>query len=323
MKTNKYIKILLDNGLNVKTISKLNESQMRVLAEKMSKNNSDEKCPCGCEKDNCPCGPDCKKCDCGKGKKKETKEATTKTVYDPNNSDDAAKIAKMVSQVNPNATIETPKETTESQELDEKFKSKAQQKLFFMKCGDGKTKEQKKWCKLRDEFASDTTKRDYKTMPDHVDDEKPTSKKRRSTKKESYEKQLEDKIVEMIDNHINPAMTKGKLIKTINEKKSESFILRNPKKLTMFSNEEGIESKGRRKKMEQPIGRITSLGMMDEDTETAPTPTKDPKTKPGTKNPGRRNPFKKPGPKEKPRAGENEKQKSDFMLLIKQVLNIS
>ena len=60
--------------------------------------------------------------------------------------------------------------------------------------------------------------------------------------------QLEDKIVEMIDNHINPAMTKGKLIKTINEKKSESFILRNPKKVTMFSDEEGIESKGRRKR---------------------------------------------------------------------------
>ena len=33
MKTNKYIKILLDNGLNVKTISKLNESQIKVLAD--------------------------------------------------------------------------------------------------------------------------------------------------------------------------------------------------------------------------------------------------------------------------------------------------
>ena len=108
-------------------------------------------------------------------------------------------------------------------------------------------------------------------------------------------------------------------------KKNESFILRNPKKVTMFSDEEGIESKGRKKKMKLPIGRITSLGMMEEDLEedTKTAPTKDPGTKERTKKPGRRNPFKRPGPKEKPRAGEKEKQKSDFMFLIKQVLNMS
>jgi len=210
-----------------------------------------------------------------------------------------------------------------------------------VKCGDGKTKEQKMWCKLRDEFASDTTKKDYEDMPNYVSDDddkkskpkrrktrkKSKSKKRRSTRKESYEKQLEDRIVEMIDNHINPEMTKGKLIDTINEKKSESFILRKPKKVTMFSHEEGIESKGKkkRKKMNLPIGRLTSLGMMEEELEedTKTAPTKDPGTKERTKNPGRRNPFKRPGPKQKPRAGEKEKQKSDFMSLIKQILNMS
>jgi hypothetical protein len=345
MKTKQNIDILLENGIHFSTLSTMTESQIRVLAEKAKKSKKKDLCPCGCEKDTCPCGPDCKKCDCGKSKKKETKEAkqitTTAVEYsqeeikamtDPNGNvtipnkpikedstlEDLAIAGESDGRLTPNEALALSM-NDKGGDISEKFKSKAQQKLFFMKCGDGKTKEQKKWCKLRDEFASDTTKRDYKTMPDHVDDEKPkrkkpTSKKRRSTKKESYEKQLEDKIVEMIDNHINPAMTKGKLIKTINEKKSESFILRNPKKVTMFSAEEGIE----RKKLP-----ITSLGMMDEDTETAPAPTKDPKTKPGTKNPGRRNPFKKPGPKEKPRAGENEKQKSDFMSLIKQVLNMS
>jgi len=59
----------------------------------------------------------------------------------------------------------------------------------------------------------------------------------------------------------------------------------------------------------------------EEETKTAPT--KHPGTKERTKKPGRTNPFKRPGPKEKPRAGENEKQKSDFMSLIKQVLNMS
>ena len=344
MKTKQNIDILLENGIHFSTLSTMTESQIRVLAEKAKKSKKKDLCPCGCEKDNCPCGPDCKKCDCGKSKKKETKEQVSISQSPESikkvtvtGSGEFSVDGKTFNLNGGQLTGDLPSgskvEALESQELDEKFKSKAQQKLFFMKCGDGKTKEQKKWCKLRDEFASDTTKRDYKTMPDHVDDEKPkrktrkkpTSKKRRSTKKESYEKQLEDKIVEMIDNHINPAMTKGKLINTINEKKNESFILRNPKKVTMFSDEEGIESKGRRKKMKLPIGRITSLGMMEEDLEedTKTAPTKDPGTKERTKKPGRRNPFKRPGPKEKPRAGENEKQKSDFMSLIKQVLNMS
>ena len=323
MKTKLNIDILLENGIHFSTLSTMTESQIRVLAEKAKKS-----------------------------KKKETKEAVTtgtKTVNTATVTDnDSVAIGPTIvtnangtTTVTSSDTIETPKETTESEELEEKFQSKAQQKLFFVKCGDGKTKEQKMWCKLRDEFASDTTKKDYEDMPNYVSDDdnkkskpkrrktrkKSKSKKRSSTRKESYEKQLEDRIVEMIDNHINPEMTKGKLIDTINEKKSESFILRKPKKDTMFSHEEGIESKGKkkRKKMNLPIGRLTSLGMMEEELEedTKTAPTKDPGTKERTKNPGRRNPFKRPGPKQKPRAGEKEKQKSDFMSLIKQILNMS
>lgn len=358
MKTKLNIDILLENGIHFSTLSTMTESQIRVLAEKAKKSKKKDLCPCGCEKDNCPCGPDCKKCDCGKSKskKKETKEAVTttqqtgyKTKIDPGTKATLNFGGDSVVEVDPNkgiTAISSTKPTgsgeqTESQELDEIFKSKAQQKLFFVKCGDGKTKEQKMWCKLRDEFASDTTKKDYEDMPNYVSDDddkkskpkrrktrkKSKSKKRRSTRKESYEKQLEDRIVEMIDNHINPEMTKGKLIDTINEKKSESFILRKPKKVTMFSHEEGIESKGKKKskKMNLPIGRLTSLGMMEEELEedTKTAPTKDPGTKERTKNPGRRNPFKRPGPKQKPRAGEKEKQKSDFMSLIKQILNMS
>jgi hypothetical protein len=354
MKTKQNIDILLENGIHFSTLSTMTESQIRVLAEKAKKSKKKDLCPCGCEKDNCPCGPDCKKCDCGKSKKKETKEEVSISKSPESRekvtvtgtgefSVDGKTFNLNGGQLTGDLPSGSKVEALESQELGERFKSKAQQKLFFVKCGNGKTKEQKKWCKLRDEFARDTTKRDYKDLPDYVDDKdekpkrksrkKPTSKKRKTSKrkgvkKEDYEKLLEDRIVEMIDNHINPAMTKGKLIDTITEKRSENFILRNPKKLTMFSNEEGVESKGRRKKMKLPIGRITSLGMMEEDLEedTKTAPTKDPKTKPGTKKPGRRNPFKRPGttPKEKPRAEKGaEKQKSDFMLVIKQVLNIS
>ena len=41
----------------------------------------------------------------------------------------------------------------EDKELQEKFESKKQQKYFFAKCCDGKTKEQKKWFKMAEEFA--------------------------------------------------------------------------------------------------------------------------------------------------------------------------
>ena len=69
-------------------------------------------------------------------------------------------------------------ETAEG-EMNEKFESKAQQKLFFAKCGDGKTKEQKKWCKLRDEFARSTTKKDYKKMPEKLHPEKTVKYKKK------------------------------------------------------------------------------------------------------------------------------------------------
>ena len=49
-----------------------------------------------------------------------------------------------------------PDHTDDGMDMMEKFESKKQQKYFFTKCGDGKTKEQKKWCKMADEFAKKT-----------------------------------------------------------------------------------------------------------------------------------------------------------------------
>ena len=434
MRTKNYVNILLENGLHFSTISKLGKNQVKLLAEKMSKNNSDEKCPCGCKIGECKCGPDCKKCDCGKKKKKETKEAQTyntqTTVFNLDNETDRKGFDAAVNTGDPKQITAVPdkpgqvainkrSDQTESIEnngreieIDEKFESKAQQKLFFMKCGDGKTKEQKKWCKLRDEFASSTTKKDYEDMPEYASDDdkkeskpkrrKPTSKRKSRRRKSTNESYIENRVLQMIEKHIEPSMTKGELLQLLEDKKKakkevitirqhqmddlhtrgyfiskgmcfiyledikkdkdklekierlkekkgddacveitksqmsnlhsdgecdcskditlkysnpkketkESFILKKPIKNSLFSHNEGLE-------MKRPIGRLSSLG---EDTKTAPT--KDPKTKPGTKKPGRRNPFKRPGPKEKPRA-DKEKQKSDFMLLIKQVLNIS
>ena len=121
---------------------------------------------------------------------------------------------------------------------------------------------------------------------------------------ENYERQLEEQIFNMIEKHIEPSMTKGELLKTIQErvKKSESMILRNPKKMSMFSDESGIEMK---KGMDKPIGKLYSMGKLKEDTKEKEKT----KEKEITKTPSRRNPHKDPAPgvKEKPKAdGDNE-----------------
>jgi len=155
-------------------------------------------------------------------------------------------------------------------------------------------------------------------MPEKKHPEK-TVKYKKKSQKESYEKYLEDRIVEMVYNHVNPKLTKGEIKKTIQEK-SESMMLRNPKKMSMFSDESGIEMK----KMDKPIGKIFSLGkshMEENDTkEKERTKEKDP----GTKTPPKRrgNPFKNPNPgvKESPRGNSKEDVKMTFMSQIKQAL---
>jgi hypothetical protein len=328
MRTKKHIEVLLENGIHFNTISKMNKNQIKVLAEKFR--ISEQPAPQNTTIVSKPQQPS------------YLVKDNSKTM-----------INGLEVDTTGGKTVVTPlKEIGEESEVKEKFESKAQQKLFFAKCGNGKTKEQKKWCKLRDEYARSTTKKDYKKMPEKLHPEKTVKYKKKRTD-ENYEKYLENRIFEMIEKHIEPSMTKGELLKTIQErvKKSESMILRNPKKMSMFSDESGIEMK---KGMDKPIGKLFSMGKLEEDTkekertkerETTKTPGrrnphKDPapgvKEKPKantkekertkeretTKTPGRRNPHKDPAPgvKEKPKA-ETEKQKSDFMGAIMQVLN--
>jgi len=196
-------------------------------------------------------------------------------------------------------------------EMTEKFESKAQQGLFWARCNKCET-EDCKWCKMAKEFSKSTSKKQYEKMPEKKHPEK-TVKYKKKTTKENYEQELEDMIVEMLSNHINPKITKGDLKKSITEK-SESMMLKNPKKVSMFSEEEGIE-------MKRPIGKITSMGKtsMEEQGTKEKERTKE---REKTKTPTRKNPFKNPNPgvKEKPR-GEQEKMKNDFIHWIKQALS--
>jgi hypothetical protein len=185
--------------------------------------------------------------------------------------------------------------------ISEKFESKAQQGFFWAKCNTSKGVKKKKWCEMAKESSDKTSKKQYKDMPEKV--------VKRKTE-ENYEKQLEEQIFNMIEKHIEPSMTKGELLRTIQERvdKSENFMLKQPKKNTMF------QPSG---KMNLPIGRLTSISKeMKEDTKEKEKT----KTKPGTKTPTRKNPFRDPNPgvKEQPKA---EEQKNDFMSAIESILN--
>ena len=173
MKTKKDIKILFENGLTFSTIKNLTPNQVKVLVEKFTKKDEVDEAVTTTQ---------------------QTGYKTTITPGSPANlnvngtaiSVDPSKGITMMSPTKPVGTGETAEGevSEETEELDEKFESRAQQKLFFAKCGNGKTKEQKKWCKLRDEFASSTTKKDYKKMPEKLHPEKTVPvKKRKSIKK--------------------------------------------------------------------------------------------------------------------------------------------
>jgi len=289
MRTKNHILTLLENGLSFNTISNLNDNQIKVLSEKFSK-------------------------------KKETKEAVTKTVYQPTkNPKDLEAIQTMIQKADPNASLELEEDTfnlvddpdaTEDgmgmfeSEISEKFESKAQQGLFWSKCKNttGKTKE--KWCKMAKEFSDSTSKKQYKNMPEKKHPEKTVKKTPKKTN-ENLERFLENRILDILDEHINPTFTKGNMLKTISEKsnKFNSMILRNPKKMSMFSDESGIEMK----KMKRPISSIFSLG---EDTKEKERTREKDRTK--EKDRKKDNPFRDPNPgvEEQPKANTKEKERT-------------
>lgn len=136
-------------------------------------------------------------------------------------------------------------------EISEKFESKAQQGLFWARCNKCSSKNCK-WCKMAKEFSDSTSKKQYKKMPEKKHPEK-TVKTKKEKANENFQKFLEEKITKMVDEKIEPKMKKKDLVKTIKKKvkNNDSMILRNPKKLTMFSDEAP---------MNLPIGQMFSIG---------------------------------------------------------------
>jgi hypothetical protein len=257
MKSNKKIIFLMENGLSINTISKMTDNQVKVLVEKFKKSEEKEAfekvtIPSqtqlkGSLADLAQTGVDVKdgnvKYDKASGMvtvvTKEGEMTEDATVDDLlNNNEFGGNLP--VNDNNPQ-NVGTPDlkgkndgmPTTEG-EIKEKFQSKSQQGLFWARCN--KCSDKKcKWCKMAKEFSDSTSKKDYKKMPE---------KKRPEKTNESSQKYWENKILEMLEEE-------KKRRKKTPKKESETMILRNPKKMTMFSNEAP---------MELPIAKMFSIG---------------------------------------------------------------
>ena len=237
----------MENGLSINTISKMTDNQVKVLVEKFKKEN------------------------------KEQTQVVTQ-VYDSSKPDQKAKLNQMLKdptklqgqnievkegEMTEDATVDdllnnnefggnlpvnydnpedegTPDLAGKNDgmptegEIKEKFQSKSQQGLFWARCNKCSSKDCK-WCKMAKEFSDSTSKKDYKKMPE---------KKRPEKTNESSQKYWENKILEMLEEE-------KKRRKKTPKKESETMILRNPKKMTMFSDEAP---------MELPIAKMFSIG---------------------------------------------------------------
>lgn len=277
MKNNKKVIFLLENGLSKQTISNMNDSQINLLFEKFKKMKKEESKEQVQQKQTTTTtvGP--------QGGVVKLKPGQTQVSLKPvpNAPGSMEVVEKELSEdetddvTSSNALGKDAEQTYTGQEaphdandmaddgmdddsgnnrsmmgmaegkINEKFESKAQQGLFWARCNKCASKNCK-WCKMAKEFSDSTSKKQYKTMPEKKHPEK-------SVKKENFEKFLEKKISEMVDNNIRPKMTKKDLIEAIKKKskKSQSMIIRRPKKMTMFSDEAP---------MELPIGKMFSIG---------------------------------------------------------------
>jgi hypothetical protein len=188
-------------------------------------------------------------------------------------------------------------------ELQEKFKSKSQQKLFFAKCTDEtlSKKEQNKWCKMADEFAKDTnfaklpekkkeTKESYKDMVGGALNKIAQAKLTQMVPSATIgESEIEKQILRLVEKHITPKMTKKDFIDLVEGDTKTAPAKPKTKPGTTpkhpFQPDPNKKGAPKAKKSE-----------MDEDTKTAPAK---PKTTPGTtpKHPFAPDPNKQGAPK--------------------------
>ena len=217
----------------------------------------------------------------GKNKKGETKEAVTKTMTTTTYSKQEVDAMKpeggltVNGKVSPNpdgsftvtkgeqtegdanmmkyeAGLDPDQDIPTESEIKEKFESQAQRNFFWAKCNTSKGVKKKKWCELAREFEDSTSEKQSENMPEKKHPEKTVKYKKKETN-ENLQKFIENTIVEMLEKEVDARMSKKDLLEAIKKtkKKNDSFIIRKPKKVTMFSDEAP---------MELPIGQLFSIG---------------------------------------------------------------
>lgn len=146
MSLNKKIRFLLENKISPKTIGSLNDESISLLYEKFKKKETKEQAAsANVQKINIPAS----------------------TAYKvPSGGEVDINNVKITNQNGVTTVMPTSgKPVTETEEIEEKFESKAQQGLFWAKCNKCKT-DDCKWCKMAKEFSKSTSKKQYEKMPE-------------------------------------------------------------------------------------------------------------------------------------------------------------
>ena len=292
MNTNQKKLKLVKEGIKTSTLNKMTDSQINVLFGKLQEQITPVTEPSktaykvGEKGGNLPATP--------KGYNvKKNPDGTFMAM--PNEQDDTLNVVE-----DPNKSADGMG-MFEEKEIDEKFESKKQQKYFFAKCGDGKTKEQKKWCKMADEFAKKTnfaklpqkkteTKENYQDMVggalNKIAQSKLSQVKPTVTIGES---EIEKQIMKLVEKHITPKMSK----------KDFNSLLEGDTKTAPAKPKVSPGTKPKHPFQPDPDKKGAPKAkkrVMDEDTKTAPAK---PKVNPGTKpkHPFQPDPNKKGAPK--------------------------
>lgn len=173
MNLSKKIGFLLDTGFTPKFVSSLNESKINLLFEKMSKKETKEVTMVS-------------KTDTATQQKLQSEKKPYEVYEEELDEDEFYTDISGITQdreegEGPDYPGSDRGKTGEQESLEEKFESKAQQGLFWARCNKCKSKDCE-WCKRAEKFSKETSKKQYKTMPDKKHPEKTVKYKKKETK---------------------------------------------------------------------------------------------------------------------------------------------
>lgn len=250
MKTSKKIIKLINHGLQPSTLMELKESQINALysrlMEQVTPITSKTSYKVGEKGGTIPPNPTGK----GYNIQKNSDNTVTATPMEESQDEEMNWLMKGDTQdpiqkgpsTNDGFDDYPDGDVDEQQEMEEAFASQKQQKFFFSKCGDGKTKEEKKWCKMANEFAEKTN---FKKLPKEVketfslndlNDKIMSTYTSLASKvvdktpvgKPVSEQKIEKNIMKLVEKHISPKISKKDFLKVVSEQGTKEAPVKEP-----------------------------------------------------------------------------------------------